>query len=70
MLIAYTPFYLFQMVVRSFEDECSYLERQGPNAWRIKKGFQPHMNVEVSHEFHPDFFFYKNSSFYYLSTYF
>ncbi len=34
------------MVVRSYEDECSYLERQGPNAWRIKEGFQPHMNVE------------------------
>ena len=34
------------MVVRTYEDECGYLERVSENAWRIKKGFQPHMNVE------------------------
>jgi hypothetical protein len=34
------------MVVRSYDDECSYLERVSPNCWRIKKGFQPNMKVE------------------------
>ena len=34
------------MVVRSFEEEKSYLERVSPHCWRIKKGFQPNMNVE------------------------
>ena len=34
------------MVVRSYDDECGYLERLSPNSWRIKKGFQPNMNVE------------------------
>lgn len=34
------------MVVRSYEDECGYLERINNHSWRIKKGFQPNMNVE------------------------
>ena len=34
------------MVVRSYDDECSYLERINSHSWRIKKGFQPNMNVE------------------------
>ena len=34
------------MVVRSFEEEKQYLERISPHCWKIKKGFQPHMNVE------------------------
>ena len=34
------------MVVRSYEEECGYLERISPHSWRIKKGFQPNMNVE------------------------
>ena len=34
------------MVVRSFDEEKQYLEKISPNCWKIKKGFQPHMNVE------------------------
>ena len=34
------------MVVRSYEDECSYIERINSHSYRIKKGFQPNMNVE------------------------
>ena len=34
------------MVVRSYEEECGYLERLTSHSWRIKKGFQPNMNVE------------------------
>jgi tRNA-splicing ligase RtcB len=34
------------MVVRSYEDECQYLERLSANSWRIKMGFQPNMRVE------------------------
>eukprot|EP00095_Tigriopus_kingsejongensis_P004346 maker-scaffold540_size141973-snap-gene-0.19 protein:Tk04346 transcript:maker-scaffold540_size141973-snap-gene-0.19-mRNA-1 annotation:"unknown" len=34
------------MVVRTFEDECAFLEKAGSHTWRIKKGFQPNMNVE------------------------
>ena len=34
------------MVVRSYDDECGYLERINSHSWRIKKGFQPNMNVE------------------------
>ena len=34
------------MVVRSYEEECAYLERLTSHSWRIKKGFQPNMNVE------------------------
>ena len=34
------------MVVRTYEEECSYLERLSPHCWKIKKGFQPNMNVE------------------------
>ena len=37
------------MVVRTYEDELGYLERVNPHCWRIKKGFQPNMNVEVIH---------------------
>ncbi|RXG68978.1 tRNA-splicing ligase RtcB-like protein [Armadillidium vulgare] len=34
------------MVVRQYNEECKYLEKISANAWRIKKGFQPNMNVE------------------------
>ena len=34
------------MVVRSYDDEMQYLEKLSPHCWRIKKGFQPNMNVE------------------------
>lgn len=34
------------MVVRTYEEECSYLERISAHSWRIRKGFQPNMNVE------------------------
>ncbi|KAF4528768.1 hypothetical protein B566_EDAN016956 [Ephemera danica] len=34
------------MVVREYNDELKYLERLTPHSWRIKKGFQPNMNVE------------------------
>ena len=34
------------MVVRSYDDEMQYLEKLSPYCWRIKKGFQPNMNVE------------------------
>jgi hypothetical protein len=36
-----------RMVVRSYNEELEYLERLTPHCWRIKKGFQPNMNVEV-----------------------
>ena len=35
------------MVVRTYDDEMSYVERINDYSWRIKKGFQPNMNVEV-----------------------
>ncbi|XP_023329182.1 tRNA-splicing ligase RtcB homolog [Eurytemora carolleeae] len=34
------------MVVRSYDDEMQYIERINDHCWRIKKGFQPNMNVE------------------------
>jgi len=34
------------MVVRTYDDEMSYVERINDYSWRIKKGFQPNMNVE------------------------
>ncbi|XP_065209358.1 RNA-splicing ligase RtcB homolog [Planococcus citri] len=34
------------MVVRKYEDELKYLEKISPYCWKIKKGFQPNMNVE------------------------
>lgn len=34
------------MVVRQYAQELEYLERLTPHSWRIKKGFQPNMNVE------------------------
>lgn len=34
------------MVVRTYEEELSYIERISDCCWRIKKGFQPNMNVE------------------------
>lgn len=33
------------MVVREYNDELKYLERLTPHSWKIKKGFQPNMNV-------------------------
>ena len=38
-----------KMVVRSYDDECQYIERINNHCWRIKKGFQPNMNVEVGY---------------------
>jgi len=34
------------MVVRQYDDELKYIERIDATSWRIKKGFQPNMNVE------------------------
>lgn len=34
------------MVVRKYEEELKYLEKINAHCWRIKKGFQPGMNVE------------------------
>jgi tRNA-splicing ligase RtcB len=34
------------MVVRQYNEELKYLEKITPTCWRIKKGFQPNMNVE------------------------
>lgn len=34
------------MVVRQYEEELKYIERIDAHSWRIKKGFQPNMNVE------------------------
>jgi len=34
------------MVVRTYNDELEYLEKISDHCWRIKKGFQPNMNVE------------------------
>ncbi|KAG8329617.1 hypothetical protein J6590_082169 [Homalodisca vitripennis] len=34
------------MVVRQYNEELQYLEKLTPNSWKIKKGFQPNMNVE------------------------
>eukprot|EP00128_Syssomonas_multiformis_P006886 Colp12_sorted_trinity150504_noHs@15766 len=34
------------MVVRTFDEECKFLERLSPTSWRIKKGFVPNMQVE------------------------
>ncbi|XP_037960803.1 RNA-splicing ligase RtcB homolog [Teleopsis dalmanni] len=34
------------MVVRKYNDELQYLEKVNDYCWRIKKGFQPNMNVE------------------------
>lgn len=33
-------------MVRSYNEELSYLDKVTPNCWRIKKGFVPNMNVE------------------------
>lgn len=34
------------MVVRDYNTELTYIERISANSFRIKKGFQPNMNVE------------------------
>uniref|UniRef100_A0A8D8UJC4 3'-phosphate/5'-hydroxy nucleic acid ligase n=1 Tax=Cacopsylla melanoneura TaxID=428564 RepID=A0A8D8UJC4_9HEMI len=34
------------MVVRQYNEELKYLEKISSHCWRIKKGFQPNMNVE------------------------
>ena len=39
------------MVVRTYEDEQEFLEKINDHCWRIKKGFQPNMNVEVATEY-------------------
>ena len=36
------------MAVRTFDQECGYLEKVTKCAYRIKKGFVPNMNVRVS----------------------
>ena len=33
------------MVVRQYNEELNYLEKLNDHCWRIKKGFQPNMNV-------------------------
>lgn len=33
------------MVVRQYQEELKYLEKINEWSWRIKKGFQPNMNV-------------------------
>ena len=37
---------VIKMVVRSYNDEMSYIEKINEHCFRIKKGFQPNMNVE------------------------
>ena len=39
-------FWALNMVVRSYEEECQFIEKLTPYSYRIKKGFQPNMNVE------------------------
>ena len=39
-------FWSLKMVVRSYEEECQFIEKLTPYSYRIKKGFQPNMNVE------------------------
>ncbi|KRT81273.1 hypothetical protein AMK59_5781 [Oryctes borbonicus] len=34
------------MVVRTYEEELKFFEKVSPYSWKIKKGFQPNMNVE------------------------
>lgn len=34
-----------KMVVRQYQEELKYLEKINEYCWRIKKGFQPNMNV-------------------------
>lgn len=34
------------MVVRQYDDELKYIEKINDYSYRIKKGFQPNMNVE------------------------
>lgn len=42
------------MVVRKYEDELKYLEKVSPYCWKIKKGFQPNMNVcQFESNFYP-----------------
>jgi len=36
------------MVVRQYNEELKYLEKITPTCWRIKKGFQPNMNVSLT----------------------
>jgi hypothetical protein len=36
------------MVVRQYNEELKYLEKLNPYCWRIKKGFQPNMNVSLT----------------------
>jgi hypothetical protein len=36
------------MVVRQYNEELKYLEKINPYCWRIKKGFQPNMNVSLT----------------------
>ncbi len=38
-------------MARSFEEECSYLERLSSHTYRIKKGFVPNMNVRTESSF-------------------
>jgi len=38
------------MVVRQYNEELKYLEKITPTCWRIKKGFQPNMNVSLTLE--------------------
>ena len=40
--------YCLKMVVRQYNEELKYLEKINPTCWRIKKGFQPNMNVSLT----------------------
>lgn len=35
------------MVVRQYQEELKYLEKISDVCWRIKKGFQPNMKVNI-----------------------
>lgn len=39
------------MVIRTYEEDCEFLEKVSPVEWRIKKGFVSNMNVsfEIFH---------------------
>lgn len=36
------------MVVRTYDEECQFLEKVGNCEWKIKKGFVANMNVSFS----------------------
>lgn len=42
-----TYFRSIKMVVRTYEEECKFIERVDKCSWKIKKGFVPNMNVSL-----------------------